>query len=63
MHKDIKRLNENLAGNEKILSDIRPLKEGSKFEGCIKFENLTDMELGLLLWSIKLEGDSSLFPI
>lgn len=34
---------------------ISPLKEGTKFKGIIRYKNLTEEELGLLLWSIRLE--------
>lgn len=33
---------------------INPLKEGASFEGKVHFSNLSEDELGLLLWSIKL---------
>ena len=35
-----------------------PLKEKTKFEGKIRFKNLTKEELGLLLWSVKLNENS-----
>ncbi len=34
---------------------IHPLKEGTKFKGKIHFRNLEEDELGLLLWSLRLE--------
>ena len=36
-------------------STIAPLPEGTQFRGTIHFHNLTDDELGLLLWSIRLD--------
>lgn len=36
---------------------IRPVKAGSKFQGRIRFENLSDMELGALLLAIELRPD------
>lgn len=39
----------------KMTSKIYPLKEGTRFKGRIHFENLEEDELGLLLWSLKLE--------
>jgi CRISPR-associated protein (TIGR03986 family) len=43
---------------KKMLSYLNPLKPGTKFEGKVRFHNLTELELGLLLWSLKLEKDS-----
>jgi hypothetical protein len=34
---------------------LRPLDRGSEFRGVIRFKNLTEDELGLLLWSLRLE--------
>lgn len=42
-------------GKEKVGTVLRPLPEGTEFTGIICFQNLTDVELGLLLWSIRLE--------
>lgn len=39
-------------------SEFCPLKEGTVFEGKVRFKNLTKEELGLLLWSIKLNENS-----
>lgn len=36
---------------------VKPLKENNVFEGRIRFENLTDIELGALLFSLELPGD------
>ena len=44
--------------NEKIKTSLRPLPEKTVFKGKVRFENLTGKELGLLLWSMKLEKDS-----
>lgn len=43
---------------EKVMSTIYPLSEGSEFEGIVRFSNLNSEELGLLLWSIRLEENS-----
>ncbi len=32
---------------------IRPVGKGADFEFCIRFENLTDEELGMLLWALE----------
>jgi len=40
--------------NEKASSTICPLKEGAVFKGKIRFQNLTEDELGLLLWAVRL---------
>lgn len=42
-------------GKEKAGTTIRPLPKGSVFHGVVRFQNLTDVELGLLLWSLRLE--------
>jgi len=42
-------------GKEKVATTIRPLPKGSVFHGVVRFQNLTDVELGLLLWSLRLE--------
>ena len=52
---------ENPAGStenvrsEKVLSTMRPLPKGTRFQGVIRFRNLHDDELGLLLWSLRLD--------
>ncbi len=43
-----------------VKSSIKPLKEGCTFEGKIRFQNLTAQELGLLIWSVRLEKDSQM---
>ncbi|WP_395095193.1 TIGR03986 family CRISPR-associated RAMP protein [Armatimonas sp.] len=40
-------------------TDIRPVKPGTKFRGRIRFENLTDLELGALLNTLKLWPESA----
>lgn len=40
--------------NKKIQSEIKPLSTGCEFEGRIYFENLHEDELGLLIWSLRL---------
>lgn len=37
---------------------IKPLRAGLRFHFRIYFENLSDMELGALLWALKLPGES-----
>lgn len=44
----------------KVASDICPLAAGTKFVGKIRFRNLTKDELGLLLWSIRLNAGSQM---
>lgn len=41
--------------NEKVQTTLKLLKEGSTFHGIIRYKNLSDDELGLLLWTLKLE--------
>lgn len=42
-------------GKEKVGTTIRPLDKGTQFTGVVRFKNLTAAELGLLLWSLRLE--------
>lgn len=44
--------------NKKLDSPLTPLDSGSIFNGTIRFKNLRKYELGLLLWSIRLEDSS-----
>ena len=44
--------------NEKVISVLRALPEGTDFAGKVRFHNLRKEELGLLLWAISLEKDS-----
>lgn len=43
---------------DSVKTTLRPLATGTTFTGKIRFINLTQDELGLLLWSIRLEKDS-----
>ncbi len=38
-----------------VASTLRPLPKGTGFHGTVRFRNLTDEELGLLLWCLRLE--------
>lgn len=40
---------------EKVASTLRPLPTGTRFTGTIRYENLHEDELGLLLWALLLE--------
>ena len=44
--------------NENVGSTLRPLSKGTVFTGKVRFHNLTDDELGLLIWSIQLDKKS-----
>ena len=44
-------------GNEKVMTTFHPLNTGAIFEGKIRFKNLTEEEMGLLLWCLYLESD------
>ncbi len=46
--------------NENAASTICPLREGTKFAGKIRFQNLTEDELGLLLWAVRLNEGSQM---
>ncbi len=41
----------------KVSVEARPLKEGVRFEFEIRFESLTDVELGALLWALLIPGE------
>lgn len=41
--------------NGNVATTLRPLDTGSTFRGVIQFKNLLEDELGLLLWSLRLE--------
>ena len=43
---------------EAVKSSLYPLSDGTEFEGVVRFSNLDKLELGLLLWSIRLEENS-----
>lgn len=44
--------------SENVKDEIQPMKKGGVFKGTIQFENLAEDELGLLLWSLRLNEDS-----
>ncbi|MFI3212734.1 MAG: TIGR03986 family CRISPR-associated RAMP protein [Eubacteriales bacterium] len=41
--------------NANVATTISPVGKKSEFKGIIRFKNLKDVELGLLLWSLQLE--------
>ena len=43
---------------DNVMSVLHPLKKGTCFSGTVRFQNLKEDELGLLLWAIRLEADS-----
>lgn len=43
------------SGNDKIHTIIKPISSGAKFGGRIRFENLSSVELGALLFVLKLK--------
>lgn len=46
-------------GKDSVGTILRPLSEGTRFQGIIRYKNLTREELGLLLWSLRLEDGCS----
>lgn len=40
-------------------TEIKPIKQGVSFEFTLQFENLSDVELGALLWILTLSSDES----
>lgn len=51
---------EKTVTNEKAASMIAPLEQGAEFIGKVRFQNLTEDELGLLLWAIRLNQGSQM---
>lgn len=49
---------ENMKNRDRVASTFQALDEGTKFVGKIRFRNLTQDELGLLLWAVRLNPDS-----
>lgn len=43
--------------HDEVASTLRPLPLGTNFTGVIRFRNLAEDELGLLLWAIRLDED------
>ncbi len=53
------RIHPESTGNPRVDAEIRPLDRGTVFRGRIRFFNLTEDELGLLLWALMLEPGCS----
>ena len=51
--KEVEATDDN--GKPRAAPTIRPLPRGTKFSGTIRYKNLTEAELGLLLWCLRLE--------
>lgn len=47
--------NDTIKGNKKFSSDFTVLKKKTRFSGRIRFYNLAEDELGLLLWCLRLD--------
>lgn len=45
--------------NDKVTSSLFPCGEGTVFRGEIRFTNLTEEELGMVLWGLRLEPESN----
>lgn len=58
LHRGIEKQEVDQAKRAKMLSCIKPIGKGAEFTGKVRFHNLTKDELGLLLWSLKLEDSS-----
>ena len=56
LHKSLSESDPN--AKDAVKSDINALPKGVEFKGTVRFQNLTRAELGLLIWSLKLENDS-----
>lgn len=59
LHKDLVQEDRDIK-NEKAASTIAPLQQGAVFIGKVRFQNLTEDELGLLLWAIRLNQESQM---
>lgn len=46
-------------GKDRVGSTLCPLPEGTRFQGIVRYKNLTEEELGLLLWSLRLDEGCS----
>lgn len=40
---------------KRVGTELRPLPAGTKFQGVIRYKNLSEAELGLLLWALRLD--------
>lgn len=56
--KDLADRRDSEANSENQMAKLRPMMKGHKFKGIIRFENLHEDELGLLLMSIKPNDDA-----
>lgn len=56
----LKEVSHNGKSKEKVLTKIRPLKEGIKFKFKVRFENLSDKELGALIWVFNIASDDNI---
>lgn len=52
--------NKQTSKNKAAVSKFHPLPEETKFEGKVRFRNMTRDEFGLLLWSMQLEENSQM---
>jgi len=55
LHKNAQKPDIDLTKQGKMVTWLNPVRPGTKFHGVVRFHNLTKEELGLLLWSIRLE--------
>lgn len=59
-HEDIEETDTTEIENKKSqYTDIKPIKAGISFKFNIRFENLSNVELGALLWVLSLSSDKS----
>lgn len=52
--------NGNNQRNENVKTTLHPLPEGTGFRGCIRFSNLAQDELGLVLWALLLNDQCTI---
>ena len=59
LHREIEE-SEIDQNKERIVSIINCLPEKTRFSGVIRFHSLTELEVGLLLWALRLEKNSNM---
>ena len=56
-HRNVEKWEKNSSNNKKLLTQIKPLKPYTKFRFKIRFENLSEVELGAILYALNLPNN------
>lgn len=56
-HRNVEKWEKNSSNNKKLLTQIKPLKPYTKFRFKIRFENLSEVELGAILYALDLPNN------